>query len=165
MFLAHDAPTSSPPSSDKYSTRTHRRSQGVVVGSNKRDARALHGHTHSHDVLSAGAGLAAQYSRQSDAAQPYKMPAVPTCALPRHATDSFLLLLPFARYPLPSLRSPGHSARARCLFSRGGPSLAPCLSGLWSRHRNTSQLLKRSLLPFLSPFCFGEKLGSIWGYS
>ena len=36
-------------------------------------------------------------------------------------------------------------------FPAGGlpRQTAPCLTGLWSRHRNTSQLLKRSLLPLI----------------
>ena len=142
-----------------------------MVGSNKGDARALHGHTHSHDVLSAGAGLAAQcsvqgaahlhghtqehdvlsagaglaaqYSRRSDAAQPYTMPAVRFVLC--HVTQPipFYFCCPSHATRCLSLRSPGHSARARRLLFRGGPSSAPCLSGLWSRHRNTSQLLKR----------------------
>ena len=58
---------------------------------------------------------------------------------------------------------PGTPRAPVASFFRGGPSSAPCLSGLWSRHRNTSQLLKRSLLPFSQPVLFGEKIGSTLG--
>ena len=166
----------------------------MVVGSNKRGARTLHGHTHSHDVLSAGAGLAAQYlvqgaahlhghtqehdvlsagaglaaqySRRSDAAQSYTMPAVQICALPRHATDSLLLLLSFACYPLPSLRSLGHSACARRLFFPRGVFLGAVPHGPLEQTPQHQPAVEAEPPPsYQSPFCFGEKLGSIWGYS
>jgi hypothetical protein len=158
MFLAHDAHTSSPPLHRQSLVTTHihiRRSPGVVVGSNKgahahctdtrtaSSQRALASQHNTlfetrltctdtrtrHGVLSACAGLAAQYSRRSDASQPYTMPAVYFCS----ATSRYRFLSTFSvlsMLPLLSLRSPGHSTRARRLFFPRGAFLGAVSLGL-----------------------------------
>ena len=130
----------------------------------QRGARALHGHTHG--VLSAGAGLAAQYSVQG-AAHLHGHTHKARCPLsgrwPRstilatvrrravihnarrilllcHVTPSVPLYFGCPKHAPHCLRSvrPGTPRAPVASSLRGGPSSAPCLSGFWSRHRNTT---------------------------
>ena len=177
MFLAHDAHTSSPPTSSVtgYYTYTYQAEPRGGGGIKQRCARTLHGHTHG--VLSACAGLAAQYSvrdaahlhgHTNKARRPLSVrwPRSTILATVRrlaaiHNARRILLLchvtlsVPFYLF-CPQHAPTAFAPFARALHARpppllpaGGPSSAPCLSGFWSRHRNTSQLLKRSIAVYL----------------